>query len=329
MTTLPVSDASAASYPSASHGRDRWILQQRGPRNTVSASVPYAFLHEEEYFGNGDVGSVSTILLTNRECPWRCAMCDLWKNTLTETVAFGSIPAQIEHALSRLPPARQIKLYNSGSFFDPRAIPPVDYPAIASLVNHFERVIVECHPALIQESCFQFQSLLSTQLEVAMGLETVHPAVLEKLNKKMTLDQYKSAAARLLARDIDLRSFVLVQPPFMAIDESLNWACRSIDFAFGCRATAVTLIPTRAGNGAMDSLARSAEFSPPALSVLEDAFAYGVSLQANRVFLDLWNIDNITSAPCCRTERLNRLRAINLSQHLIEPVICDRCRSRS
>ena len=34
---------------------------------------------------------------------------------------------EIEHALGLLPPATVVKLYNSGSFFDPRAI-PVDKP---------------------------------------------------------------------------------------------------------------------------------------------------------------------------------------------------------
>ena len=77
---------------------------------------------------------VATLFLTNRECPYRCLMCDLWKNTLTETVPIGAIPAQIDYALGQLPPARQIKLYNSGSFFDPHAIPPQDHPAIAAQV---------------------------------------------------------------------------------------------------------------------------------------------------------------------------------------------------
>ena len=35
----------------------------------------------------------------------------------------GDIPAQIAYALDQLPPARQIKLYNSGNFFDHQAIP--------------------------------------------------------------------------------------------------------------------------------------------------------------------------------------------------------------
>ena len=135
---------------------------------------------------------VATIFLTNRECPFRCLMCDLWRNTLTETVPAGAIPAQIDHALRSLPPARQLKLYNSGSFFDPRAIPPEDYAAIAQRANRFERLIVENHPALIGDACLRFRDLLTGRLEVAMGLETVHPEVAAALNKRMTLEQFST-----------------------------------------------------------------------------------------------------------------------------------------
>ena len=61
----------------------------------------------------------------------------------------GAIPAQIRTALAGLPPARQIKLYNAGSFFDPAAIPPDDDEEIAAAVGGFERVIVESHPAFL------------------------------------------------------------------------------------------------------------------------------------------------------------------------------------
>ena len=124
------------------------------------------------------VEPVATIFLTNRECPFRCLMCDLWRNTLSETVPLGAIPAQIDHALLKLPPARQLKLYNSGSFFDPQAIPPADYGAIAQRANRFERLIVENHPALTGDACLRFRDLLSGKLEIAMGLETAHPEVL-------------------------------------------------------------------------------------------------------------------------------------------------------
>src|SRR5919205_882799 len=140
--------------------RDARIVAQRGPKNRLDPRRPYAFLVEPERSVTGEVVDVSTLFLTNRECPYRCLMCDLWRNTLDERVPAGAIPEQIRHALDRLPPARQVKLYNSGSFFDPAAIPPEDYPEIARLVAPFERVIVECHPAMLGRRCLQFQELV-------------------------------------------------------------------------------------------------------------------------------------------------------------------------
>src|SRR5206468_4184255 len=48
-------------------------------------------------------------------------------------------------------PPRQIKLYNSGSFFDPAAIPLSDYATIANQLSFAANVIVESHPRLINE----------------------------------------------------------------------------------------------------------------------------------------------------------------------------------
>ena len=73
----------------------------------------------------GAVEDVAT-LLSNRECPFRCLMCDLWKNTTTDASPDGAVAAQIEYALARLPPALHVKLYNAGNFFDAQAIPPAD-----------------------------------------------------------------------------------------------------------------------------------------------------------------------------------------------------------
>src|SRR5690242_17068687 len=108
---------------------DRSILAARGAKNRVDPLRPFAFMVEPEPDESGTVEDVATIFLTNRECPFRCLFCDLWKNTTDETVPIGAIPEQIDYALERLPPAAHVKLYNSGNFFDKRAIPPEDYPA--------------------------------------------------------------------------------------------------------------------------------------------------------------------------------------------------------
>jgi radical SAM enzyme (TIGR01210 family) len=320
---------SPSLYPEQQSERDRWIVAQRPARNHVDASIPYAYLLENECSSSGEIVPVATIFLTNRECPWRCAMCDLWRNTLAEAVPQGAIPGQIIHALSRLPPARHVKLYNSGSFFDPLAIPDADYGASASLLQPFERIIVECHPTLLGERTLAFRDMLAAQLEVAMGLETVNPQALAKLNKRMTTEQFRSAAGFLREHQIDLRVFVLVQPPFIAVEESAYWVNRSIDFAFACGATAVSVIPTRAGNGAMESLQAAGDFSPPTLRAVEEAFEYGLGLKQGRVFADLWDIGNFTCCPSCRSDRIARLASMNLSQANPTPPSCTICGGRA
>lgn len=319
-TTSP--SAEAAPYPDAAVERDRWILAHRGPRNAVDATRPYAFLTEQERADSGEIVPVATLFLTNRECPWRCLMCDLWKNTLTETVPIGAIPAQIDLALGQLPPARHIKLYNSGSFFDPRAIPSEDHAAIAERVRHFERVIVECHPALVGESALRFRDLLGGKLEIAMGLETVHPDVLPKLNKRMTLDQFSRAAEFLRQHGIALRVFVLVKPPFLDESDAVEWARRSVAFAFDCGASVVSLIPTRLGNGSLETLAAHGDFAPPKLSTFEKAFDDALSQQRGRVFADTWDLERFSDCPVCFAARKTRLERMNFTQQLEPAVTC-------
>jgi archaeosine synthase beta-subunit len=312
--------------------QDAWILAKRPPRNPVSADWPYAYLVEQEPADDGRVVSVATLFLTNRECPFRCLMCDLWKNTLETPVEPGQIPGQIRWGLAQLsdrqsaisdqprkPIAEHIKLYNSGNFFDPLAIPPEDYGEIARLTAHFERVIVECHPKLVGRRCWEFQHLLAGRLEVAMGLETVHPEILPRLNKRMTLDDFSTAVKALHAEGIAVRAFILVRPPFLTDEEGLEWARRSLDFAFSLGVECCSLIPTRGGNGAMEELSHRREFAPPSLDALEKALEYGLSLRAGRVLLDFWDLDRLVENPRDKN-RLSRLARMNLSQ-LAEPMV--------
>lgn len=311
-------------YPDTPTERDHWILTRRPARLTVDTERPYAFLVESERGADGEAAAVATIFLTNRECPWRCLMCDLWRHTLPENTPSGAIPLQIRYALDRLAPARDLKLYNSGSFFDARAIPPGDDEAIANAITGFRRVVVESHPSLVGDRCFAFAGRIEGALEVAMGLETAHPVALEKLNKRMSLEQYAAAAALLRRHGIALRSFVLVGAPFIPRGEAALWLQRSITFALDCGASVVSLIPVRDGNGALEALA-AGEFPGPALAALEDALDFGVSLRRARVFADLWDIERFAPCQHCRTSRIARLGRMNLSQTAESRIRCEFC----
>jgi len=300
----------------------RWIEAKRGEKNNVNPHRPYAWLVEKEHTLSGKVEDTATIFLTNRECSFKCLMCDLWKNTTDETVPIGAIPEQIEWALEQMPPAKHLKLYNSGSFFDKNAIPVEDYPRIAALVKNFETVIVESHTQYIGKNCLKLKALLQPELQVALGLETVHPEVLQKLNKKMSLDAFKNSIEFLDENKIPTRAFILLRPPFMTEDEGILWAKKSIDFAFKTGVECCIVIPVRAGNGAMDVLVKRGDFTPPKIQSLETVLKYGIELNAGRVFADTWDLHLFSNCVKCVDQRIEKITAMNLSQRVEKQIEC-------
>src|SRR5690349_2964785 len=143
----------------------------------------------------------------------------------------------------------------------------------------------------------------------------------------MTLDAFRRAADFLHRHDIALRVFVLLSPPFMPVNEAVEWACRSIDLAAECGATACSVIPTRGGNGAMEAIGDA--FAPPRLDALESVIEYGLSRGAGRfgpanqmrVFADLWDIERFYSCTCS-SERTARLTTMNRQQRVSDRIVC-------
>ena len=307
---------------------DRDVLAVRSRKNPMDPWKPYAYLVEPERSSAGTIDDVLTIFLTNRECPFRCTMCDLWRNTLDERVPVGAIPAQIDYACERLPTASHVKLYNAGNFFDPQAIPRKDYAEIARRVARFKTVIVENHPRFSDDQCLRFRDLIGTNLEVAIGLETIHPAILASLNKRMSVDDFDQAARMLIENQIAVRTFLLLKPPGLDEDSGVEWAFRSIKHAIGIGVSCISLIPTRAGNGLMETLQASGEFSRPRIQSMEQIlergleYARGIS-PTTRVFMDVWDAVQFCDCARCGPARVDRIQRMNLSQKNEPTVECD------
>jgi radical SAM enzyme (TIGR01210 family) len=323
-------------YPESPVARDRWIVGKRPARETLDPRRPAGWFLEHEPAVPGDPVSVLTVLLTNRECPWKCVFCDLWRHTLTDKVTPGDITAQLDLALGdpslQVPRPAELKLYNAGSYFDAAAIPPQDDPAIASRAAAFRRLIVESHPVLVGDRCWRLRDRLragrggeGTGLEVAMGLETVNPTVLGLLNKRVTLDAFNEAAGALVREGVSLRAFVLVQPPFEAPGEAVDWAVRSVEHAWNVGARVVTLIPVRGGNGALEALQAMGRFRPPQLSTLEAALEACLSRRRGLVMADTWDLEFFADCAVCFPEREERLTRMNLAQTFVAGGPCPAC----
>jgi radical SAM enzyme (TIGR01210 family) len=328
-------------YPAGAAARDRFVLDRRPPRQLHDPWRSQGLLGEDERTADHTVARVATLFLTGRECPWRCAMCDLWQQTTQGDTPPGAIAAQVEAARNTINESRdavsQMKLYNAGSFFDPRAVPEGDYDGVAASLAGLTRVIVESHPSLVGARTTRFIEALHRNrqagmppaaLEVAMGLETAHPDALERLNKKMTVDEFLDAAGRLRSLGVALRVFLLVSAPFVPAAEQDEWLLRSIDVASDAGASVVSLVPTRPGNGALDALADEGLFRPPSLRDLERSVTLAqarVVPDGPRVFADLWDLNRFANCQHCLGARRDRLHAMNLTQRDLPMAACPHC----
>lgn len=272
---------------------------------------------------DGKLRNVNTIFLTNRECPFKCVMCDLWRHTLDEPTPIGAIQAQIKFALDRLPKADVVKLYNSGNFFDGKAIPRTDYNEIAVLLSDYDHVIVENHPKLIGDFIPKFRDMLTGSFEIAMGLESIHPVVMPKLNKQITKENYRKASEYLVSNGIEVRAFILLNPPFLTDErENIEWCLKTTEFAFDCGASSSSIIPTRDGNGIMEKLREEGEYIAPKLSAFEEVFDRALNLNKGRVFADLWDLEKFSDCDECLEARKQRMQQMNIDQKVQKNIEC-------
>lgn len=304
------------------------IESRRGSREVLDTSKPFAWVLEQEPVGKFSTADVATVFLTGAECPYRCSMCDLWRYTLDRATRPSEITSQLSWVLDQLDSKTElrpewIKLYNASNFFDSRAVPEDDYSMIAKQCESFQRVIVENHPKLVRPAVKQFASLLQGKLEIAMGLETVHPGSMLLLNKGFDLDDFARASEQLDAMQIDRRAFVMLQPPGTEPAVSMDWALKTLAFANAHGVRHCSIIPTRMGNGTMEWLQEQSLFIPPTFRQLERTLELALNQFSEMVVtVDTWNLE-LLAGTCnrCVLGRKERLERMNLQQCCLPEVM--------
>ena len=306
---------------------DRRIRSLRPPKANVGAQQPLSPRLEEERRPDGKIEQALTVFLTGAECPFTCSFCDLWQWTIDGPTPPGALTSQLESALQTIDGAApdRLKIYNASNFFDQRAVPSEDVPGIARLAASFAGVTVESHANTIGVNTLAFARQLSGRLEVAVGLETIHPVAATHLNKRLDLARFDRAARLLLDNGVDLRVFALLGAPYVPAEESVAWTVRTVEYAVERGAAVVSIIPVRGGNGEIERLQALGHFTPPTLLQLEDALDGCLQFTSVVVTADLWDVERLPACDHCRAERVERLRRTNVSGRAGPRISCSAC----
>jgi archaeosine synthase beta-subunit len=174
-----------------------------------------------------------TVIFRSGGCTWSaCRMCSYRHERYHEQSCNGLIKhlkSQLAWVMSQYDPAeyRMVKIFTSGSFFDPQEVPPEFLTDVATAFRG-KLVIAETRPEFILgEVIKSFVEALDDgswkiPLYCAIGLETSNDAIREKcINKGFTFENFKSAAQRAHNAGAGIKVYFLFKPLFLTEGEAI------------------------------------------------------------------------------------------------------------
>jgi hypothetical protein len=158
-------------------------------------------------------------------------MCGYFNDSMHAPVSENDLRAQVEKALQSYRDEPIVKIFTSGSFLDSHEIPvTVQHEILKTFTNRAKKISVESRPQYVTEKTLsQIQKTVQPAIfEVGMGLETSNDQIRElAINKGFTFDEYKKAANLLKKHQMNLKTYLLLKPPFLTEKESLQDCLRT------------------------------------------------------------------------------------------------------
>ena len=239
------------------------------PADGVSARRYVNQWVEAEAIGTERVPAFVVILRT-RGCYWAdqkgCSMCGYAKDTLGRSATADELSEQTERALSRYRDEPYVKVYTSGSFLDDREVDPESRRKfVAAFSGRARRLLFETLPEFAQPSALEpLRGAFSGELEVALGLETTDPTVLARyVHKNAPPSEYLAAADRVRSLGLRAKAYLLLKPPYLTEQESIDDVVRSVRAA-APHFDALSINPVHIQNGTVvEWLYHRGRYRPP------------------------------------------------------------------
>lgn len=235
---------------------------------------PASAWREKELVG-GKLVDVGVLILQTCGCSHfhkgGCSMCGYNFGPGVD-VPPSSVLKQFLNGLKDLGEIRFLKLYTSGSFLDEDEVSDeIVESVLKTCKDRGLRLLFETRPEYVTPARIGRIQFIHDDIEVALGLESANDTVLKcSINKGFTVKDYDRASETLRERDVDIRTYVLLKPPFLTEAEAIRDSVATMAHAAEVSAT-LSLNPVNVQKGTFaERLWRSWSFRPPWLwSVLE------------------------------------------------------------
>ncbi|UCH92324.1 MAG: archaeosine biosynthesis radical SAM protein RaSEA, partial [Candidatus Aminicenantes bacterium] len=231
------------------------LHQQIPEENYSTAKVPVPTEIREENFKGKNYKRAVMYLMSNG-CEWAlkdgngCTMCG---HLAKQTRRTGKISAQefyhqfiSEFKTIDFNQYPLLNLYNNGSFLNDNEMPEAAMKKILETINQdsaIKMLVLETRPEFVtQKKIKEIKRLVpGKHVEIAMGLEIKDDFYRRVcVNKGFILNQY-ARAAEIITKELHLRTYVLLKPPFLTEKEAVDHAVETINYAFAAGSHTVSL----------------------------------------------------------------------------------------
>ncbi|MEM4262838.1 MAG: archaeosine biosynthesis radical SAM protein RaSEA [Thermoplasmata archaeon] len=244
--------------------------------NKKEATEPFSAWTEEELL-DGKRARCLTIILSTSGCSWwrssgGCSMCGYNYKSPRKETSSESIVRQFDNAWRMFDAHSMIKIYTSGSFLDENEVPSDARKHILDVVGRSgAKLLFESRPEFVSAEVIAECKELCPEIELALGLESANDKVLEHaIRKGFSFSDYLRAATEGKKAGADIRTYLLLKPPYLTEIEAIADVKSSITKVSDI-SKVISINPVNVQRGTrVEQMWRSWSYRPPWLwSVVE------------------------------------------------------------
>jgi radical SAM enzyme (TIGR01210 family) len=197
---------------------------------------PVSFWSEKDVL-DGKIVDAFVIIFRTKGCSWAlnsgCSMCGYFNDSMWQVVSDKDLITQLNFAMENYSGQKFIKIFTSGSFFDKEEISSKSrIEVLNKLKDSTEKISVESRPEYVNDKTLKeiIPIIGSKKFEIGIGLETSNDFVRKNcLNKGFKFVDYKKAANIVKKQNFELKTYILIKPPFLTEKESIDDAIKTVE----------------------------------------------------------------------------------------------------